>query len=254
MRLNVFEKQEALPANEIPDLAIVIDVLRATSLIVTALATGVRCVRPVERVQDALAVKDSGVGRDVVLAGERGGVAPPGFDLGNSPLAFRHGDYRDQEVVLCTSNGTRAVRALQGSPSLWAASLLNARSTGEGARSLAVSGRCNTIWLVCAGTAGNFSLEDFLCAGAIASFMTHPEEDSKGPVWQLNDQAVAARLFWQSGRGKVEQLLTGAAHGQNLLQLGFQDDVAFCAQTDFYQLLAVFDPESQSFLSREAVF
>ena len=100
----------AVPARLAGATALVIDVLRASTTIVTALGNGAACVMPIEHVDDARACKTA-LGPDAILAGERDGDPPDGFDLGNSPLEFTPARVRGRSIILTTSNGTRALVA-----------------------------------------------------------------------------------------------------------------------------------------------
>src|ERR1700728_2869450 len=101
----------------------VIDVIRATSTIVTALARGAAGVQPVASVDVAFALKERNP--KALLAGERGGRALPGFDLGNSPEDFTPEHVRGRPVILTTTNGTQALAACDGARAVITASLLN---------------------------------------------------------------------------------------------------------------------------------
>src|SRR5262245_59827476 len=95
-------------------VAVVIDVLRASTTIVHALAAGCSCVRPCLEVEEARALADSMRAGKVILAGERGGTAPEGFDMGNSPKRFTPRQCRGVTLVLTTTNGTRALLRCAG--------------------------------------------------------------------------------------------------------------------------------------------
>ena len=240
MILEVYETQEAAPRTSRPDLAVVIDVLRATSMMVTSLANGISCVWPVAEVEDALRLKTELGDEQVLLAGERQAVAPQGFDLGNSPLSFLSRRWQGYKLIACTSNGTRAIHLLRESERLILGSFLNAAAT---ARCILqrVEEETATVWLVCSGTQGSFSLDDFLCAGAIADACLALEDRS----WVLNDQALAALALWQVKRNALRETLVACRHGRRLADLGFQNDLAFCAQLDQYDLIAVRQFDSQ---------
>src|SRR3954468_14884459 len=141
--------------------ALVIDVLRASTTIVTALGNGAACVIPVESVEDAR-VRKAALGPDALLAGERHSDPPEGFDLGNSPLEFTPDRVRGRAIVMTTSNGTRALTAARAAAAVGVAALVNA---GAAAAWALAEGR--DVVLVCSGELGAPSLEDETCAGVL---------------------------------------------------------------------------------------
>lgn len=202
--------------------AVVIDVLRATSSIGTALAVGARAVRPVDDIQTAFDWKTRDT--DCLLAGERSCRPIPGFDFGNSPSAFLTPQVRGRQVVLATTNGSRALAsaASAGFAEVLAVSLLN---LGAVAKHI---GRMHPqrLHIVCAGTNGAFSIDDAYVAGALIdrlSDATHLECD---------DAALAACLVHRGSAYDVPALFLQSRAGRNLLEAGLRDDVLFCARVD----------------------
>ncbi len=218
------------PALLAPDLlaggvAVVIDVLRATTTIVHALAAGCVSVRPCATVEEAQALADSLPAGKVLLAGERQGLPLPGFDLGNSPREYTPARCAGMILVLTTSNGTRALLHAGRAERVLAASFVNYSATCEQLRREA-----RPVHILCAGEAGGVSLEDALLAGALVEFFAGRED-----VF-LND---GARLAWDSfehhGRHLEEALRLGAG-GARLLSLGYDDDIRAAARVDGFHL------------------
>jgi 2-phosphosulfolactate phosphatase len=187
--------------------AIVVDVLRATSTIVQALDAGYLRVFCCAEVDEARALRESLNG--AVLAGEREAQAIPGFDLGNSPREFVRP--LGEQVVLTTTNGTRAVVAAAGaSDVVLIGSLLNldaVSAAAEGAEDVAV---------VCAAVDGVFSLDDAYCAGRIVEALGGERTDAAEAAVRV------ARSFPAAEEG------LRAAH--NPRQEGLDDDIAWCAR------------------------
>src|SRR5262249_4493644 len=147
-------------------LAVVIDVLRATTTIVHALSAGCKSVRPCAESEEARALAGGLKAGSVLLGGERGGEPIPGFDLGNSPRAYTPRRCRGTTLVFTTSNGTRAlIRAAEAARVLVAA-FVNYSAVCEQLRQEA-----RPLHIVCAGTEGSVSLEDTLLAGALGGFL-----------------------------------------------------------------------------------
>ncbi len=149
----------AIPPDQLRDsTAVVIDVIRATSTIASALAQGAAGVMPVAAVEDAFALKAHDP--EALLAGERGGQALPGFDLGNSPEDFTRKRINKRMVILTTTNGTQALAACVGARHVVTACLLNLDAVAARLQELGPP------WIVlCAGCNGHFGVDDAIVAG-----------------------------------------------------------------------------------------
>jgi 2-phosphosulfolactate phosphatase len=190
---------------------IVVDVLRATSTVVQALASGYRRVLCCSDVSEAEALRDR-LGA-VVLAGERRCVRIPGFDLGNSPREFLEPD--GDTVVLTTTNGTRAlVTATERCERVFAASLLNLSAVVGAAREAG-----EDVAIFCAGVQGEFTIDDAFCAGRIAERLGG----------ELSDAAAAAVRIAGSF-GTPEEGLRASKSARNLVAADLDEDIAFCAR------------------------
>ena len=229
MRLDVFFTPGELGGMELPERVVVLDVLRATSTIVEALANGARSVLPVDTADDAVRIAQN-VGRDtVLLCGERKALPIEGFDLGNSPTEFTSERVGDRALVMTTTNGTRAFLAVaerRGGGSgeggtILVASFLNLKAVTE---RLAADAR--PVALVCAGREGRFGVDDAVCAGAIVRGL-----EAAGMELVLNDAGKAAMTLADPDRPLFETLKDSAA-GRHLVELGLEEDVAFCARRD----------------------
>jgi 2-phosphosulfolactate phosphatase len=195
------------------DVAIVIDVLRATSTVTQALAGGYERVLCVPSLEHAEALR--GPGR--VLAGERSCVKPPGFDLGNSPIEAA--DRRGAELVLATTNGTPAVAtAARLADTALLACMLNLDATVRAALERMAT-RASNVQIVCAGTNGAASLEDAYVAGRI----------SRRLPGSRSDAALVAEAVARAFSTPLEALSTGA-DAWALEGAGMSEDVAFCAR------------------------
>ena len=203
-------------------VAVVIDVLRATSTITQALAGGYRQVLACGDLDQAreLAGKVNG---SVVLAGERQCVRPEGFDLGNSPSEFT-GTPQAETVVLTTTNGTRAIVTAAGHAETVAiGSLLNLLSCSSKVARIAREAQGDVL-VQCAGVRGEFTMDDAYTAGRFVKELAVwlPEHD-------LTDAAAAAEAlagsFATPGDG-----LSASKSARNLRNANLYDDVRYCAQ------------------------
>jgi 2-phosphosulfolactate phosphatase len=200
-------------------VAVVMDVLRATSTITTALANGCTGVHPVLSPEEGHDLARSFSPGSYVLGGERGGLRIPGFDLGNSPREYTPDRISGKALIMTTTNGTLAIRNCQGAYRLYVASLLNAPSVAKAA---ATHGR--DAILVCSGTHGAFSLEDAYCAGMVAHHL-------KAGGAHLKDLAEACRIIFAGYSASPLSLLELAEHGKELVNLGFPGDLEYCARS-----------------------
>ncbi len=207
-------------------VAVLVDVLRATTTIIHALAAGCTCVRPCLEVEEARELAGQMRAGRVVLGGERGDVPLPGFDAGNSPREYTAKLCRGSTLVLTTSNGTRALCHAVGAERTLIAGFVNYSAVCEQLKQDA-----RPIHIICAGTDGEVALEDTLLAGALVDFLCEAVEV------RLND---SARLAWDcfEHHGKV---LLGALEvskgGAKLRALGYDEDVLAAAQVDQFNLV-----------------
>lgn len=211
--------------------AVVIDVLRATTTIITALQNGCPEVLPVELPEEASELARKFGRESHLVGGERKGLKVEGFDLGNSPSEYTREVLVGREVILCTTNGTGAIKraaAAQARP-VYLAALLNAPAV---AAQLVAEGSPAT--LVCAGREDSFSLEDALCAGLIASRVLHHEG------WTGTDGARAAIALWEKFGGEdLAAVLAETDHGRYLASIGFAEDLALAGRIGTHDLIPV---------------
>lgn len=206
--------EDIVPENIAGSNAIVIDMLRATSVITTALYNGAEGVIPVLEVKEALTMRDKY--HNAVLGGERKGLKIEGFDLGNSPLEYTRENVKGRIIVMTTSNGTRAIKGCLGAGHIYIGSMLNGRAAAIRASS------DDDISIVCAGTLGKFSLDDFICAGYII------DELLKIKKYELDDISFAAHYMYAMNRDDVEGIIKNAYHYNYLASIGLTDDLKYC--------------------------
>lgn len=212
-------------------VVVIIDVLRATSTILTALQNGAKAVIPVASVSEAQ--KTAANLSNPLLAGERNAVKPAHFDLGNSPLEFVPESIFNKEIVLTTTNGTRAVKSLESFAMVAAGAFLNARAVGN-----YLNEKQNDVLLYCAGSDGKFSLEDALCAAQILSYLENFNL-SDAARWTLQG-AKSYSLPVEQDSEVVLAAISQSQHALRLKKLGFEQDITYCAQLnkfDFVPLL-----------------
>jgi 2-phosphosulfolactate phosphatase len=210
----------------------VIDVLRASTSIAVALANGAKTVIPVEDVDEAMTRAKQFDRAEVKTAGERKMLPIPGFDLGNSPREFSAERVAGCTVIITTTNGTRALMALQGARDIVVASYVNHSAVSAMLRAAA---RSNDILIVCAGTEGHFSLEDAACAGRYVRSITQGNASI-----MVNDAAHACALIDGRYGDNISEIFKDSSHGSALAAAGFGEDLVACAQLDSHPVVPVY--------------
>ncbi|HMM11458.1 MAG TPA: 2-phosphosulfolactate phosphatase [Bacteroidales bacterium] len=197
----------------------IIDVLRATTVMATALHNGAQCIYTRAEIEDARRLKAE-LGPEVLLCGERQGKRIMGFDLGNSPFEFGEQTVKGKILVMCTTNGTRAVEAGLDAGMLVALSFVNLSAVAK-----MLLERDLPVELLCAGTNGRFSLDDALCAGMVIAWLnahTRVQIDDLG--------RVLLQLALQEG--SITHKLRDCSHKIFLESSGFGADVQYCLEQD----------------------
>ena len=231
MRVETYlSAQEAATAQITDGTAVVIDVIRATSTVVEALASGARAVYPTLSSEEAIRLVNSLGREDTLLCGGRKGLRLEGFDLGNSPREFTPDRVSGKRLVLSTTNGTRAFLAAEGADRVLAASFLNLSAAGE-----AVSDSERVVF-VCAGKEGRFSLDDGLCAGLILQGLAGKGDDRLSNSWRLDDASKSVLALVKAHNVDTD-LLRETAAGTALVEIGLEADLERCADVDRYQLV-----------------
>lgn len=225
MKLFVYHTPEETPTDSIPDCAVAIDVLRATTTIATALAAGAEAVQAFSDIERLMQVSENWPANDRLRAGERGGKMVPGCDIGNSPLTCTAEVVAGKRLFISTTNGTRALQRVEKATTVITAAFVNCHE----AIAYLNTERPETVWLLGSGWQGSYSLEDTACAGAIAVALTAAEIG--------NDETIGAIALYQQWQENLPELFRRSSHGQRLLGLGNEADLDYCARTDFINVL-----------------
>ena len=199
---------------------VALDVLRATSTIVTALYNGATEVIPVQEYDEALNLVRS-IGRNIcLLGGERKGLKIEGFDFGNSPMEYTREQVEGKKIILCTTNGTKTIRTFQNVGEVLVGSYLNMERLVD---YLIKDPQDTTI--VCSGREGVLCLEDLACAGMIVRLVTEAVEAD------LTDAAkVAIYTAKQNSRISLVKFINQTEHGSYLNSIGMGEDLKFCTK------------------------
>lgn len=216
---------------------VVVDILRATTTVVHALAAGAVKVIPLLEVDRALAIK-SQLGASAVLGGERGGRKIQGFDLGNSPGEYTRASVGGKTLVFTTTNGTRALEMCRHASRVLLGSFANFSAVCREV------GRLERLDILCAGTDGQITREDVLFAGAVI------DDLHRAGTVLTNDQADIACDAWRAatldfaGPKPLAEYLRASTGGRNLIEIGHERDIDIAAQIDRCDLIAELDMKS----------
>jgi len=228
MDIEVFLTSYNVTPEDVKDrTVVVIDVLRASASILTALHNGARDVVPVADMAEASKIASNLDPSFYLLGGERGGERIEGYHLGNSPLEYTEAQVKGRTIILNTTNGTRAIARSRPARHLLIGSFLNA---GRVVDFIEKTNGPTTI--VCAGTRNRVSLEDTLCAG----MMLYRLWDGQEPDG-VSDTAYMAFTQYRNDKDEMKIALRHCNHAQWLRANGYAKDVEYCLQADALPLL-----------------
>ena len=203
---------------------VVVDMLRATSVIATAINNGCSRVIPVLTIEEALDI--AGDNREkYILGGERKALKIEGFDCSNSPLEYKRSVVQEKTLVITTSNGTRAIKGSIGAKNILIGALINADAVAKKIVELD-----NDVVIVNAGTLGGFSMDDFICSGYIIEcIMKYARVD-------LSDIATTASYVYKNNENVVD-FVQHARHYKRIMELHFEDDLEYCCKKDIVEVV-----------------
>ncbi|MEM9091184.1 MAG: 2-phosphosulfolactate phosphatase family protein [Cyanobacteria bacterium P01_F01_bin.53] len=234
MKISVYHTPEEVPAGSLPDCAIAIDVLRATTTMAAAFNAGAEAIQVFSDLDELLKVSETWPAESRIRAGERGGQRVEGFDLGNSPLDHSPERTQGKRLFMSTTNGTRCLQRIQDAPVVLTAALTTRQATVN----YLLEHSPETVWLVGSGWEGEYSLEDTVCAGAIIKGAMEKAQLSYTDIIG-NDAALASVSLYQQWQSELRDLLTHASHGQRLLRKNNTVDTDYCAQLDILDIVPI---------------
>lgn len=196
------------------DIVVVIDVLRATSAICAAFENGIRSIIPVATIEEAQDYKDRGY----LVGAERKGQIVEGFDFGNSPYSYMNDDFKGKDVVLSTTNGTKALSIASDADTVVVGSLLNLDALCEW-----LENQDKNILCLCSGWQDKFNLEDTICAGAICDYLINT-----GKYTSNEDSSIAAKYLYLSAWVNPLGYLKSSSHRRRLKNLDLNEDIKYC--------------------------
>ena len=203
---------------------VIVDIFRATSTMMAALANGVESITPVMDLETCRAMGSEGY----VIAGERNGLAAEGFELGNSPLAYLNHAYAGKKIAMTTTNGTLAIEKTKSDAhQVLLGAFVNLKATTQ-----YLINQSQDVMILCAGWKGKFNLEDSLYAGALVSHL-HPHFRTDC------DSAIALKSLYESNSHRLQIFLGQASHAKRLQNHNIDADIAFCLSMDLYDIVGL---------------
>jgi 2-phosphosulfolactate phosphatase len=207
---------------------IVIDVLRASSTVATALNNGAKEIIPVNTIESAVKVSGNLFGDVVLRGGERNGKIIEGFNLGNSPFEYTVEAVKGKSIIFCTTNGSNAMWKARYAKNMAVAGFVNVSAIVEYIKALK-----DDLYILCAGKQTQFCLEDSVCAGMIIKQLMEEKEAD----FEFNDSAAAAYTLYKSASKNLLKMAKTCDHGRYLAEIGFEKDLEFCTSVDIFEVI-----------------
>ncbi|MCS6795894.1 MAG: 2-phosphosulfolactate phosphatase [Raineya sp.] len=203
---------------------VAVDILRATSCMVTAIACGVEKILPLQDTEICKAMKAQGY----LIAAERDGKQIEGFDLGNSPFSYMN--LAGKKIAFTTTNGTQVIKLSENAEKIIIGAFLNLTAVAD-----YLAKEQKDVLIACAGWKGQVNVEDTLFAGALVAKLVQ-----KGFVI-ANDSALLAKSLYETHKNHLLDFVNLCSHVQRLKNLGIQKDIEFCLQKDVYAVVPVLE-------------
>lgn len=198
-------------------IAVVIDMFRATSVIVTALNNGCEEVIPFLTIEETLESSEELNREEYMLGGERRAVKIDGFDLSNSPLEYTKEVVEDKKVLITTTNGTRTLTKSNSAKRIIIAAMINAKAVAD--KLLEIN---EDVVIINAGTNGNFSMDDYICSGYIINEMLKVDNQI-----ELTDISKTANMIYENN-SDIISYVKEATHYSVMKSLELDNDIEYC--------------------------
>ena len=224
MNIDLFLSRSEIQQEKIKGrIAVVIDVLRASTSIITALKNGCQGIIPISEVEDAKELAKNFPSDSVLLGGERNEMLVPGFDLSNSPLEYTLDRVNSKRIIFTSTNGSRLFNDARQAEICSVGAFVNITRLSDYIIKTGLD-----LVVLCAGKLGSFGLEDVVCGGMIIEKIIN--ENSK-PL-HLNDGAIASRILYSYYANNIFDMLFQSSHGKRLIEIGQEKDLDICSSVD----------------------
>ena len=216
-------------------VVVVIDMLRATSVITTALANGAKQVFPILTVEEAFDKKKELLSKeDILIGGERKALKIDGFDFSNSPLEYTKENVNGKTIILSTTNGTRAINLSLKADEIIIGSILNSKAVALELKKLN-----KDVVFINAGTNGEFSMDDFICSGYMINLLSEISN------CDLSDIAKTAKYIYENNTNLIDYIKE-ARHYSVLKSLNLMNDLEYCCKKDILNIVPKVDKIARS--------
>ena len=196
-------------------LVVVVDVLRATSSICTALQHGVEFVKPVKHIFEALEYKDDS---NYILAAERNGQIVKGFKYGNSPMIYLKENVKGKKVVITTTNGTKSIELAKKDHEVIIGGFVNLKAVSKW-----ILNTNKNVIVLCAGWQDKFNFEDSLFAGSLVDVLIN-----SGEFETICDSSLAAKELYSKAKKNMYEFLSKSSHRYRMRNMGIEEDIKYC--------------------------
>jgi len=225
LKIDIIVSADDIKKDKIKDkTVIVIDMLRATSVIPTAINNGCLGVIPVLTVEDAAEIARNSKD-EYMLGGERNALKIEGFHYSNSPLEYTRDTIQGKRLVMTTTNGTKAIKGCVGASNILIGAMINAKATA-----IKVVSLNKDVVIVNAGTYGEFSIDDFLCSGYIIDSIL------KLVQAELSDIAITSHYIYKNNED-IHSFIKYASHYKRITELGLEADLEYCCKKDIIDIV-----------------
>lgn len=215
-----------LPLHNLSDkVVVVVDILRATSSMCTAIAHGVERIIPVSTLEECRVLQQLGY----LVAAERDGKKAEGFDFGNSPFSFMDESLQGKTIAMTTTNGTHAIAKSRAAREVIIGSFLNLEAVCD-----YLLQQPYNILILCAGWKGKANLEDTLFAGAVV-------DELDGYLEFESDAPLMAATLYKAGRNNLRAFLEQSSHVRRLQKLEIHKDTDYCLQQSVFNVIPVLE-------------
>lgn len=227
MKVDIIISADDIAESKIQNkIVVVIDMFRATSVIVTALNNGCKEVIPYLTIEETLEHAKKLNREDYILGGERRAVKIDGFDLSNSPLEYTEELVKNKIVLMTTTNGTRTLTKSTSAKRILIAAMINSKAVAQ--KLLEIN---EDVVIVNAGTNGNFSMDDYICSGYIINEML--SQDKK---LELTDIANTSNMIYEANLD-ILSYVKHATHYSVMKFLKLDDDIEYCTKKSIIEIV-----------------
>ena len=229
MKIEVFFSPSQIDDLSLRDKnVVVIDVLRASTTVITALHNSAREIIPVNTIESAVKVSGNLFGDVVLRGGERNGKMIEGFNLGNSPFDYTPEAVKGKSIIFYTTNGAPTMWKARYAKNLLVAGFVNINAVVNRIKEIK-----EDIFILCAGKQTQFCIEDAVCAGMIIKELMDDEETEI----DFNDSAVAAVALYKNVSKNLLKMTRTCDHGKYLIEIGFEKDLEFCTTVNMFEVV-----------------